>query len=227
MYSVSGFGRAPIEVTTSRQIQAVNFKVHFRTSLEPADVGSRNGIPTTTVDRLLLDLSSVLEARRLEAIIDQVCDKRLTTAERISNYLQRDCLPKRRRSILLRLLDDRGQVEPAASDLETLARLLRDPSLIQPVRQFEVRHNGELIARPDFAYPDVKFGIEAHSFDFHHTRAQWERDLERHRELEAIGWYIMYVTWDDCVLRRVQTVARIRRVLDERRRQFGLDPLPR
>jgi very-short-patch-repair endonuclease len=226
MYSVSGFERASIEVTTSRQIQAVNFKA--RTSLEPADVGSRNGIPTTNVERLLLDLSSVLEARRLEAMIDQVCDKRLTTAERISTYLQRNCLPKRRRSVLLRLLDDRGRVKPAAGDLETLvARLMREPSLLQPVRQFEVRHNGELIARPDFAYPEVKFGIEAHSFDFHHTRAEWERDLERHRELEAIGWYIMYVTWDDCVLRRDQTVARIRRVLDERRRLFGLDPLPR
>ena len=227
-YLVSGFERAPVEVTTTRQIRGANFKLHARSPLEPEDVCSRDRIPTTTIERTLLDLCSVVAAERLEAIIDHVCRGHLTTVERIASYLQRDHLPRRRRSVLVRLLDDRGDVEPAASDLETLlARLMRDPSLIEPVRQFEVTHDGRLIARPDFAYPEVKFGIEAHSFDFHHTRAQWERDLERHRELEAIGWYIMYVTWNDCVLRRDQTVARIRRVLEERRRMFGLAPLGR
>ena len=227
-YSIPGFESAPIEVSTTRQVRSADFRVHARSQLVPDDVRTRNGIPITGAERLLLDLSSVLEVGRLEAVIDNVCDQRLTTADRISTYLQSDRLPKRRRSALLRLLDERGDVKPAASDLETLvARLLRDPSLIQPVRQFEVRHRGELIARPDFAYPEVKFGIEAHSFDFHHTRAQWERDLERHRRLEVIGWYIIYVTWDDCVLRRAETVARVRQVLDERRRLFGLAPLPR
>ena len=119
-------------------------------------------------------------------------------------------MPKRRRASLIRLLAERGPVRPAASDFETLvARMLRASQLPQPVRQFEVIHAGELIARPDFAYPEVKFGIEAHSFDFHHTRGQWERDLERHRQLEAICWYLMYITWDDCVMRRAETVARI------------------
>ena len=226
-YSTPGFESALIEVTTTRHIRAADFRVHARSLLVPEDVWIRDGIPTTNVERMLLDLSSGVGTGRLEAVVDHVCDRRLTTADRISTYLQRECLPKRRRAVLLRLLRERGSVKPAASDLETLlARLLRDTSVIQPVRQFEVIHRGELIARPDFAYPEVKFGIEAHSFEFHHTRAQWERDLERHRRLEVIGWYIMYVTWDDCVERRAETVTRIRRVLDERRRMFGCAPLP-
>jgi len=227
MYSISGFDRAPIEVTTTRHIRSADFRIHRRARLVPGELRTRQGVAVTSAERTLLDLSSVLDAGRLEAAVDQFCDKRMTTPERISAYLQADSMPKRRRAALIRLLAERGPVKPAASDFETLvARMFRDSSLPQPVRQFEVIHAGEPIARLDFAYPEVKFGIESHSFDFHHTRGQWERDRERHRQLEAIGWYLMYITWDDCVVRRAETVARIRRVLDERRRLFGLAPLP-
>jgi len=226
-YSISGFQRSRIEVTTTRHIRSADFRVHARASLVPAEIRTKEGIPVTTAERTLLDLSSVLEPRPLEGVIDQFCDRSLTTTDRITAFLRSDCRPRRRRSVLVRLLEERGLVVPAASDFETLvAQMFRDSSLPQPVRQFEVVHAGELIARPDFAYPEVKFGIEAHSFEFHHTRAHWERDLERHRGLEEICWYLMYVTWDDCLLRRAETVARIRRVLDERRRLFGLAPLP-
>jgi very-short-patch-repair endonuclease len=226
-YSISVFEGAPIEVTTTRHIRSADFVLHTRAALAREEIQTKGGIPVTSVERTLLDLTSVLEAGPLEGVIDQFCHRKLTTADRISAYLNRDCMPKRRRSALLRILDERGPVRPAASDLETLvAQMLRESSLPQPVRQFEVIHAGELIARPDFAYPEVKFGIEAHSFGFHHTRTQWERDLERHRRLEPIGWYLMYVTWDDCTIRRAETEMRIGRVLDERRRLFGLAPLP-
>ena len=130
-YSIPGFESAPLEVTTTQHIRAAEFRVHARSLLVPADIQIRDGIPTTNTERLLLDLSSVVDAGRLEALIDHVCEKKLTTHGRLSTYLDSDRLPKRRRSLLLQVLQQRGQVTPAASDLETLvARLIRNSSLL-------------------------------------------------------------------------------------------------
>jgi len=48
----------------------------------------------------------------------------------------------------------------------------------------------------DFAYPDVLLAIEADSYLWHASLADWQRDRARNNELVALGWSILPTTWD-------------------------------
>jgi very-short-patch-repair endonuclease len=212
-----GFDNAGIEISTTRRLRADGTAIRSRTSLQPGEIVHRDGIPITIPERTLLDLSTALPEKRLEGLIDAACHLGLTESDKFVAYLQQPDLPRRRRSLLLRLLAERGDVAPAASELETgLARLLRHPSMPSAVRQYEIRLGGRFIARPDFAYPEAKLGVEGHSFLHHGSKLQWERDMQRHALTESVGWYLVYVTWWDVEYRADETRTRIRRIYNER-----------
>jgi very-short-patch-repair endonuclease len=61
-----------------------------------------------------------------------------------------------------------------------------------PVPQYEVRDDdGGLIARVDFAYPEVRLAIEVDGYAHHSSRKQWESDLARQNRLIAAGWRVL------------------------------------
>ena len=216
-FAIPGFDSADIEISTTRQLRANNIVLRCRAPLQPAEIMRRDGIPVTIPERTLLDLSTVLTEKRLEGVVDATCHLGLTETDKLIAYLQQPDLPRRRRSLLLRLLTECGDVVPAASQLETgVARLLRHPSLPPAVRQYEIRAGGRFISRPDFAYPEAKLGVEGHSFLHHGSKLQWEQDMQRHALTESVGWYLVYVTWWDVEYRPDETRARIRRIYDER-----------
>ncbi|MGP6175956.1 hypothetical protein ACTU6U_01470 [Microbacterium sp. A196] len=108
------------------------------------------------------------------------------------------------------------------SPKETETRLLIiDSGLPEPVVQFEVRVEGELIARPDLAYPELKIGIE-YDGDGHRTdKDEWRRDIQRHRALTAAGWVSLHLTEADLAAgARDAFVAQLRRVMAERRMEI-------
>lgn len=67
-------------------------------------------------------------------------------------------------------------------------------SLPKPVAQHAVQV-GSRTFYLDFAYPVARLGIEAHSFQHHSKRSDWEKDQVRHALLTTAGWTILYVTW--------------------------------
>ncbi|HYN37132.1 MAG TPA: DUF559 domain-containing protein, partial [Actinomycetota bacterium] len=91
---------------------------------------------------------------------------------------------------------------PMASRLETkIDRVLRVTPLPAYVRQFTVRTRvGD--RRPDFAFPTYTVAVEGDGYDQHGGRKSWVYDNERHRALEALGWDVIHVTWDDLRYRR-------------------------
>jgi predicted transcriptional regulator of viral defense system len=63
---------AAIDVTTPRQRrQRTGIRVHFARHLDPRDVTVHDGIPVTTVARMLVDLSSVQTAPQLANVIHE------------------------------------------------------------------------------------------------------------------------------------------------------------
>lgn len=84
------------------------------------------------------------------------------------------------------------------SPKETETRLLlRAHGLPEPVVQHRVLDGFRLVARTDLAYPDLKIAIE-YEGDGHRTSAeQWRRDIQRQRELEALGWIVIRLTQED------------------------------
>ena len=49
----------------------------------------------------------------------------------------------------------------------------------------------------DFAYPEIKLGIEAQSIRWHLGEARFFYDLRRDRALKRVGWTLIYYSWDD------------------------------
>jgi very-short-patch-repair endonuclease len=92
-------------------------------------------------------------------------------------------------------------------------RLLRSAGLPSPVCQYEIRNNGRLIARVDFAYPSVRLAIEADGYEWHSSRSRWQRDLARRNALLALGWRVMHVTAKDLDERPETVVATVKAAL--------------
>ena len=103
---------------------------------------------------------------------------------------------------LLAVLEHR----PLESRLEVkTARLLRAHGLRAAANQFAVGHY-----RLDYAWPLLLLAVECDGFEHHGQRLLWKRDRRRIAALEALGWRLIHVTWDDVTKHPDETVARIR-----------------
>ena len=92
--------------------------------------------------------------------------------------------------------------------------------------KFIVRHpDGSWRMRFDLCYPALKLIIEYDGRQHAMNTAQWQRDLKRREELDALGWRLIVVTAEDLYDAPEQVLVRVRAALIERgatgiRRQF-------
>ena len=220
LHGIEGYSGEVVEVTsTAHRVSSERTRIHQASSLLPSDVMRVGPIPTTTPTRTLLDVGSVLSAARLEEAVDSALRRRLTTLDRLWASIERvERRGKRGPAALAKLLDARGDMAPTDSALETrLSRLLRRHRLPHPQRQVEVRDKREFIGRLDFAYPELMIAIEVQSYRWHSSRAAWRKDIERLNRLQALGWIVIQVTYEDLERRPESVVRRIRDAINVRK----------
>lgn len=101
----------------------------------------------------------------------------------------------------------------AASPPETLVRITLLDAGIEVVPQYSVQLRGRVVARVDFAIPDLKIAIE-YDGAWHVLREQLETDRRRLNALTQAGWLVVHVTAamlrspDDIVVAVRQAVRR-------------------
>jgi very-short-patch-repair endonuclease len=206
-------GKEQIEigVPATRRVRRRELVVHELGGLERADVTVFDAIPVTTPTRTLIDLAAVVSADVLEEALDDALRRRLTTVRRLRWRLAQ--LGTRGRpgaGRLEKLVVARAGGTVTESVLETrFLRLLRRSGLSLPESQYEIRDGRRLVARVDFAYPDLKLVIEIDGYRWHSGRARWERDLARRNALTALGWRVIHVTSTDLDERPGEIVAMI------------------
>ena len=154
-----------------------------------------DGIRCTGVARTLCDLGSVDSRDRVKLAFESAWRKGYSlawmrqTAERLHRPGQRGT------GLLLRLLASvEDHTSPTASSLEVVVEeaLTGIPGV---VRQFTVVDpTGRFVARPDFAIPELKIAIEAHSREFHFGQQRETHDAAREADLQSQGWIVRYVT---------------------------------
>lgn len=96
------------------------------------------------------------------------------------------------------------------SPLETDVRLaLHDAGVAEPVLDLEVRDAaGRLLGISDAAYPAARLALEVEG-DHHRTsRAQWQRDIEKHAAYAAAGWETLRLTSTHLAAGRVAALVR-------------------
>ena len=187
-----------IEITTvlERQPRLPGVRTHRSGLLCEADCRVVSGIPTLSVARLVVDMSSRLEMRDLVRLLDEGLRRGLVSIAGLKNCADRLPLaPGRSPKKIERLLHRRVPgYDPGDSELETLAYdALVDGGLPAPVRQYRVRIGGRT-CRIDLAYPDEHIAIELDGYDCHRVRRAFDDDRRRQNALVAAGWTILRFT---------------------------------
>lgn len=167
-----------------------------------------DGVPTTRIERTLLDLAGIVDDDVCERAVEAAFGRGLTSPERLLRRLNELAAPGRAGIVRLRrVLKRRAAGRPAGSELEVrMVQLLRAAGLPEPVRQHEVRVGGERFFL-DLAYPERRLAIELDGAE-HHQGSAFEHDRRRQNLLVLAGWTVIRFTWAD-VTERAGDVAAV------------------
>lgn len=218
---LEGIAAGAVEITVPRRTNYRGIKVHFTQLLQPADVVTIDGFRVTSATRTLLDLAGVVEAEVLETALDDALRRGLTSIPRLRWTLKVNSHRRRGVRLLSQLVMERDpKARPSESIFETrLLRLFKRAGLPLPKTQHEIKVGTSVVARVDFAYPELKLAIEADGLAYHSGRTRFQRDRTRYNQLTSLGWSIIRITWEDLTQRPADIIALIRKMID--RQQFS------
>ena len=164
--------------------------VHCVRTLHPEDIAVAEGIPVTSVARTLVDLGAVLPLDRLRRAFEEADRRALLDAAAV----ERACGRGRGR---------RGVAEARRA----LAEYTPDPPKTRSEAEAEFFEFCDEIGvrRPasnvwiegqevDAAWIEERVAVEIDSWEYHRTRAAFERDRARTEQLLAAGWRPIRVT---------------------------------
>jgi predicted transcriptional regulator of viral defense system len=202
--------RAP-EVTVSgarRRIAGV--RVYRARRLDRRDVRPRDGILVTSPARTLLDLAAVLAPQALKRAVRQAQADHDVNTRQLADVLSR-ANGHRGATRLRRLVAD-GPA-PTRSPLEDV---VYDLLVAAGIDRPEVNARLVLDERrifPDLLWREQRLIVEDDSRRYHSGPLALADDAERQAILEAHGYRVLRVTWQQAVGRPQQTVARVRAAL--------------
>ncbi|HEX2058854.1 MAG TPA: type IV toxin-antitoxin system AbiEi family antitoxin domain-containing protein [Actinomycetota bacterium] len=192
------FRRGPVEIAHPGSRRSRREVVVHRTRLPEGDVTNLDGFPVTTAARTLADVAGRLEPESFDAAFHHCLHARLTDLPTLAAVSARHAGAGHPGAALLReALRAYSGGRASASPLEVrCARLLARSKLPAPTRQLEVRAAGKRRFL-DFAWPEARVALEVDGYRWHSSRAAWESDRARARELRRAGWAVIQVTHDD------------------------------
>jgi very-short-patch-repair endonuclease len=172
-----------IEITTRSGMRPRTGLLLHRAVLAPDEITTHESIPVTTPERTQLDLAGVLQKHQLQQVINEAERLQLPGAHELT----------RRHPTKKGIAGLKAPVAHTKRDLEArFSTFLND-------RRFPPPQTNILIegVEVDAAWPDRKLIIELDSWEYHHTRQEFERDRQRDRRLAAKGWTVLRITWRD------------------------------
>ena len=184
----SARGRIDVTVPARGRRQRAGIHIHSARHLDPADITSHRGIPTTSLARTLLDLATFLPSTQLDRAIEAAERLELFDLRSIEDVLARSN-GHRGAGRLRRVLDDYRHVD-IRSELEgRFLALCREGDL--PLPATNVLIEGFLV---DAVWREQKLIVELDGYRFHRTRAAFERDRRRDAVLAVAGYRTVRIT---------------------------------
>lgn len=99
----------------------------------------------------------------------------------------------------------------AESPMESESRLVMlDGGLPAPELQYEIVDGNGQLRRLDFAWPHLKVAVEYDSEDWHGNPDALRNDRRRTAALNAVGWTVISIVFEDVRHRQGEMVERIR-----------------
>jgi very-short-patch-repair endonuclease len=217
-----------VEITIpSARRRTIRGVVVHRSTVTLRDRTTFGVIPVTDPVRTCVDYAGVAPRWECENALEEGLTQRLFTCVYLGRRLE--ALGRRGRKgagVLASLLAERPEEwVRAESRLERrILRALRDHGIRPPVLQYAIPLRSGRTARVDMAYPPERLIVEGNSYKFHVRRRDWARNDTRNRELEALGYGIIPITWEDLDERVEATMEIVRVALDIRRDLWKLRP---
>lgn len=191
--------------------------LHYARNLLPQDRALVETIPVTAVPRTLLDCAAVVSADRLARMLERAEERRLFDLGPVEELLGRTV------------------GHPGSGRLRRALTLYREPTLTRSEleRQFVAAVERVGLPRPatnfneegyelDVYWKRERFAVELDVYETHGSRAAFERDRYRQGELKLAGIEMDRVTGYRFEREPLQVVARVARLLAQRRAQLGL-----
>ena len=180
---------------------------HETNHLPPHDITIHRGVPVTSPLRTLLDLSAVLDHKRLRRAVRESQARKLVDLTELIRRLGGPG-PRRGRAGLRRIVATGAA--PTRSELEDVVLdLLLEGGIAHPEVNVPLWIAGRKVI-PDFCWPEQRLVLEADGAAFHDNPVARAEDAERQALLEANGWRVLRVTWAQAVGRGVETLRRVR-----------------
>lgn len=183
LWGILAWRAGPVELSVPASVlrRRAGIIVHRRRALEERDVTSRRRVPVTAPGQTLLDLATILSARRLEAAINEADTLDLVSPEALRVELER--FRGRPGAAALRQVLDRHTFTLTDSELERrFLPIARRAGLPLPLTGKRV--NG---FRVDFFWPELGIVVETDGLRYHRTPAQQARDRLRDQAHAAAG----------------------------------------
>jgi very-short-patch-repair endonuclease len=199
LHGIPGFGEGAPELSIPRGMEhrRSGLIVHTSSDLDRCRLVVIDGIPTTDIDRTILDLARRFGRKRILSAMEWSRRTGRTDWSSLIATLARHA--RRGRPGIRRM---RGVIvanaerdEITDSDFELLfLSFLREEGLPEPALHLKVYADGRFVAEVDLGYEALKVAIELDGRD-HLDEAVWERDLPRQNDLVLLGWTILRFTW--------------------------------
>ncbi len=218
LWGIVRSGPAPYEVTTPlpRRRKPPRIVVHRARRLTDADRAVEEGIPVTSVPRVLLDLAARDRRGRLRRYMERAEELGLLDLREVQELLDRTRghhgwgRLRRAAAFYESPPFTRSQFERRFLEAVTAAGLPR-PSVNFNVAGFEV----------DMYWPRQRFAVELDSFGTHGTHEAFGRDRLRQEDLLLVGVAMTRVTDARFYREADAVIARVSRLLEDRDRLLG------
>lgn len=162
------------------------------------------GQPVLSIARTIVDLAGVVDVASFHRMLYDVFGRGLVAEDKILAAAD-DFGGRRGVALVRRAL---AEFDPAfESGLEQEADELFRAAGIVLDRQVEIREDGILLARLDFADEEVKLGVEVDGSRYHSSVSARAYDRQRDRALARRGWHIERFATDD-IRRRPRVTQR-------------------
>lgn len=146
-----------------------------------------DGLPATSVARVMVDCAAIVGQDRLDGLTDSAIGRGLTTMEAIRRAWDRAGAVEGGTRLAEALAPYAGGAPPGSVKAAHALRLFRKWGLPAPQCEYAVRDgNGKVVGRIDFVWPPWRFGLEYDGDEFHAPR-RWDRDDRREEAIEALG----------------------------------------
>lgn len=202
----------PVEVTilgtSVRRIAGI--RVHNARTLHWRDVFRHKGIWVTSPARTLLDLATVLHPKALRGAARRAQANHRVSMRQLLEVIERSNGHRGVGALRAAIADGPA---PTRSKLENLLLDLLDRGGIdRPEMNARLRF-GAITIIPDCIWRDRRVAIEADSERWHEHKLTREHDADKQAILEAHGWRVLRLDYQQVQRRPQQTLERVRAAL--------------